>query len=127
LLAATATVVNNGSNAVYVRVARMSSNLVPGHQTYFCWVACYAPTTSVSPDSILLAPGASTSVFTSDITPRGSAGNSSVTYCFFDSNPSDSTFVTFNYTFISTVGINEPAKPVITNAYPNPADAFTSI
>ena len=128
ILAATATVVNNGANSVYVRVARVSTNMVPGHTTYFCWVACYAPVTSVSPDSILLAPGGSTSVFTGDVTPRGIEGNSSVTYCFIDSNPADSVFVTFNYNFLSTVGINEVAtRPIISNAYPNPADGYTGI
>ena len=128
ILAATATIKNNGSISHYVRVVRKSTNLVGGHSTYFCWVACYSPLTSLSPDSVLLGPGASTSLFVSDVLPRGIEGTSTVTYCFYDSNANDSLYLTFNYTFFSAVGINEiPTKPVITNAYPNPADGFTGI
>lgn len=128
LLAASATIVNTGSSNAYVKVARTATNLVPGHITYFCWVACYSAATTLSPDSILLAPGASTSAFVADVLPRGFEGQSTVTYVFFDSNPSDSAFVTFNYQFQQAVGINElSAKPVIQNAYPNPADGFTGI
>jgi len=128
ILSSTATVVNNNANSVYIRVARVTNNLIPHHSSYFCWTACYSPTTSVSPDSILLAPGSSTSLFIGYVQPRGFEGTSSVTYCFFTSNPADSLFVTFNYTFLSTVGINEPlSKPSISNAYPNPADGLTNL
>lgn len=127
-LEATVTIVNNGANSMYVRVARKAKNLMPHHTTQFCWTLCYSSSTSISPDSILLNPGGSTSVFIGYVKPWGFEGNSSVTYCFFDSNPADSLYLTFNYTFLSTVGINEiPTRPVITNAYPNPADGVTSI
>src|SRR5437868_6003779 len=69
ILAATATIVNNGSTSQYVHIARTSRNMVSGHSTYFCWVACYSPLTNVSPDSVLLAPGASTSLFVGDVLP----------------------------------------------------------
>src|SRR5437868_10908213 len=71
LLTATVTIVNSNSNSVYVGVARTARNLVPYHQTYFCWTACYSPNTWVAPDSILLAPGGSTSVFYGYVNPNG--------------------------------------------------------
>ena len=86
LLEASATIVNTGTVNAYVRVARTSTNLFPGHITYFCWVACYSAATTLSPDSILLAPGASTAAFVADVLPRGFEGQSTVTYAFFDSN-----------------------------------------
>ena len=129
ILASTATVVNNGATGVYVRVSRSSTSLLAGHSTYFCWVACYSPVTSVSPDSIYLAAGDSTSVFVSDVTPHGIEGNSTVTYTFFDSNPSDDATITFTYSFYSAVGINEViSRPIISNAYPNPAvDGYSGV
>jgi hypothetical protein len=126
LMTAYVTIQNNGSNAVYIKVARISQTLAPNHISYFCWTVCYDPIIDVSPDSVLLTPGSSTSIFNGDVNPLGYPGSSTVTYAFFDAN-GDSAMVTFNYDFLPT-GINElSVKPLLYGASPNPADAVTKI
>jgi hypothetical protein len=126
LLTAYVTVVNTGSNSVYVKVARTQQTLATGHMSYFCWTECYAPSVDVSPDSILLAAGASTSVFNGDLNPLGYDGTSTVTYSFFTS-AGDQVSVTFSYE-VQTTGINElVTKAGLKAASPNPANAFTKI
>src|SRR2546421_150607 len=86
LMTAHVTIVNNNANAVYVKVARISETLAPHHVSYFCWTECYDPSVSISPDSILIAPGASTSVFNGDLSPQLHDGISTVVYAFFTSD-----------------------------------------
>ncbi len=126
LMTAHVTIVNNGANAAYVKVVRLSEVLAPHHVSYFCWTECYDPTVSLSPDSILLASGESTSIFNGDLSPQLTDGISIVSYAFFTSN-GDSVFATFTYEALTT-GINEfSSQPVLHAASPNPADGFTKI
>lgn len=121
-------IVNTGTNQINVKVKRVAPNLVAGHTTYFCWVNCYAPVDSVSPDSINLRAGDTTSVFHGYVNPHYHPGTSVVNYVFYDmANITDSVPVTYTYIF-NPVGINETSNtPVVSSAYPNPADGLTSI
>ena len=126
LMTAYVTVQNVGSIPLYVKVARISQTLAPNHVSYFCWTVCYDPIVDISPDSVLLAAGESTSIFNGDVNPLGYPGTSIVTYAFFASS-GDSAIVTFDYDFLPT-GINElSSKPVLHTASPNPANAFTKV
>jgi hypothetical protein len=125
LMTAHVTITNNGSTPEYVFVARISQNLASGHASYFCWNQCYDPTVAVSPDSTLLAPGASTYIFNGDLNPLGYEGSSSVSYAFFDRD-GDSAFAAFNYEALPT-GINELSAKALQTASPNPANIFTKI
>ncbi|REJ83049.1 MAG: T9SS C-terminal target domain-containing protein [Bacteroidetes bacterium] len=122
-------VTNTGSGSMTVKVNRTFADTLPGHTSYYCWQgACFPPETSLSPNSLLMNPQDSDSTLEADLQPSGIAGDSRVTYCFFDSdNPSDSACVTFNYN-ASPVGINElNALRFMSAPYPNPADQNASV
>jgi hypothetical protein len=126
LMTAHVTILNNGSTPQYVFVARISQTLAPGHVSYFCWNQCYDPVIDVSPDSTLILPGESTSIFNGDLNPLGYEGSSTVSYAYFDRN-GDTAFASFTYDALPT-GINElSAKGSIRTPFPNPANAYTKI
>ena len=64
--------------------------------------------------------------FSGHYNPKTNAGESSISYVFFDeANPNDSVLVTMIFTTLDT-GIDDLSGPVntISNAYPNPANNF---
>ncbi len=104
------------------------SQLVFGHQTYYCWALCYDTTICNSPDA-LIVPGRTLldNSFHSYVYPNGIAGTSTISYTFFDqNNPSDSISASIIFDVL-TSGVDELSKGHLSAASPNPANAFTNI
>lgn len=131
-LSAQLTVVNQSANTLDVICQNDTSvrTWVPGHQTFFCWYVCYDTSTVISPDSIQLAPGQSTSAFYDHVIANGISGHDDMTYRFYDQsgNSTDTLSVTINYDFTS-VGVFEVSSS--NNSFkfagPNPANSSTVI
>jgi hypothetical protein len=123
------TIKNTGTDTLRVIVARTINSMNSAHATFFCWAVCYGPATSISPDPITIPPGDSSIAFKGTVSSgvHPTNGVDDITYCFYDMNSiSDTVCTNFVYTF--AVGINEiSTRATIANAYPNPADAATSI
>lgn len=127
MLEGNTTITNVSNSSKDVTVQRTVNNLFAGHSSYFCWVQCYGSQTSVAPDNITLAPGATTDVFRGDLETNAISGISIVSYCFYDvNNPSDSVCV--EYIYDATTGITEvvSSKNFISKPYPNPATTSTN-
>ena len=127
------TIFNTSASSKTVHVVRSNNNLASGHSSYFCWgTNCYTPPTDFSSTPQIIAAGGSDHSFLGYLNPRDSMGphlgTSIVQYCFYDaSNPGDSVCVDMTYIF-TPVGIGEiSSKTYLSNPYPNPADALTSI
>ncbi len=123
-----ASVTNTGSGTISVKVLRTQNDTAAGHSSFFCWnTACFPATTNESPFFLNLNPGDIDTTLEAKLDPLGHAGQSVVTYCFYDmDNPSDSTCVTFNFN-ATPVGIDEIGSRALSVAYPNPADNYTVI
>jgi hypothetical protein len=124
-----ARITNTGGGQLDVKVIRTQKDTAAGHDSFFCWGgACFPTTTNESPFSITMNPGDFDSTLEAKLDPRGNAGTSVVTYCFYDTNnPSDSVCITYTYNFTG-VGVEEiPLSKALSVASPNPADNFTII
>ncbi len=122
-----ATVENISANPIDVKVERVEDNVFPGHVSYFCWVQCYAPFVSISPDHITIPPGGTEDVFRGDLETYGINGISNVSYCFYDANnTADSVCV--KYSFSGTTGLEDIPSNLnfISKPFPNPASDFVS-
>ena len=128
-LDATVTIHNNSSVALDVMVERTVNTLATGQASYFCWDQCYGETTSTSDSPMNIAANSPIYVFHGHLRPYGYAGQSSVTYNFYDQNaPSNSVSVTFVYDI--TTGIQNPGVSIVNHlseASPNPANNLASI
>ncbi len=131
-LSAHLTVINQSSNTLDVICENDISARVwtPGHESYFCWYVCYDTSVTVSPDSIQLAPGASTSAFYDHVIALNIPGHDELTYRFYDQsgNSTDTLSVTISYDF-TPVGVFEISSS--TNNFrfagANPANSTTTI
>jgi len=122
-------VFNSTGSTIDVVAERTNNNLSSNHLSYFCWgITCYGPGTSLAPAEPING-GAANSTFRGYLDPGGSAGVSTVTYCFYDQvNTQDSACIEFTYTFTPT-GIDESNAAVsyLSEPAPNPAAGFTLI
>ena len=121
-------IINTGTSTLDIKVSMDNLNANPNHVTYFCWgIICYPPSITVSTDAVSMAPGDTATSFIGYLNPAGYAGQSRVTYNFFDvANESDSVSVTFVYDI--TTGIEEVSNKIdVSQAYPNPANNLTKI
>ena len=127
LLEGHATINNISGTSKDVLVERTYNDVFPGHSSYFCWVQCYSPQTSVSPDPNPIPAGGFTDIFRGDLDTYAISGISNVNYCFYDANNIQDS-VCVQYVFDATTGINEvPSnKNYLSKPYPNPASASTS-
>ena len=120
---------NISSNSLEVKVKRIETNVLSGSMNYFCWVQCYAPSTSLSPQASTINAGNTSNLFSGHYIPGTNMGSSSIVYVFFDSNNSnDSAYVIVNY-HSTAAGIKdnkEVIKNSISNLWPNPAQSFVS-
>lgn len=120
---------NSSVSDLSVRVIRDNSQLMFGHQSYFCWAQCYDTTVSLSPDPLII-PGRTTDTlaFHGYIYPFGHAGTSRVTYTFYDeNNTSDTAVTTITYEVLAT-GINEVEnRGTLSSASPNPSNNLTTV
>lgn len=126
LAEAHAQVKNNTNQAIRTIVRRDIITMHPEHVNYFCWgVNCYAPTTTQSPDTLLVDPQAINSTFKGYIDAGGVEGISEVRYSFINaSNPTDQvSFRVKYYMGVESVGGGkEPGQPV---AVPASYDPYT--
>lgn len=117
---------NIATSAKYIKAKRYEISVVPGTNNLLCWLACYAPSISVSPAVNLAAD--STHTFSSHYYPNGQLGTTVLRYTFWDSlNTADSAQFTINW-HITPAGVNN-IHPVTgsVNIYPNPASGNTTI
>ena len=128
LLEAPITVTNTSGVNLNLLVSRKTNNLAAGHDSYFCWsINCYSPSTSISTDTLALAPGAEDHSFKGYLSPSlGTTGTSVVEYCVFDYNtPTDSICVTFTYLLDSALSVGDlHADKVFSMPYPNPSSKY---
>ena len=126
-LEATFDVVNTGTQALDISVARIILSEVTGSVNNFCWgVNCYPPTVSVSPQPQTIAAGATDNSFIADYEPQNNAGVTTIKYCFFDvNNTSDSVCTTINFDATAAVAslkdLAAADKPGIELSSANPA------
>lgn len=122
-------VTNNSSSSMEVKVKKVEISLIGGSVNTFCWgESCYPPSAYISVNPVTIASGDTECSFHGDYYPYGYLGTSIIAYVFFDSNnPIDTVCVNVKYT-AGYVGINENSlsKVVLSNAYPNPANTFTT-
>ncbi len=117
-------VTNNASSTLSVKVFRRIISVVPGTSNYFCWGACFDPSTDTSLTQLPIEPGATNSEFSGDYEPLEQIGSSIITYVFYDAeNIADSVSVTVEFK-ASPEGIAEDltSKISFSNPYPNPAN-----
>lgn len=130
-LVASFPVVNTGSQALNIKVARKVISEVAGSENNFCWgVNCYPPFVSVSPDAENIAAGATNSSFIADYTPMNMPGITIIRYSFFKENSTDSIHTTVR--FDATSAVNSTKKNMdnvasISAPSPNPARDLTMI
>jgi hypothetical protein len=117
-----ANVTNNSGSDLDVRVKRIERNMTQGMQNAICWVQCYIPSVSVSPDVITIPAGGTVSDFSGHLYPNGVTGGAVIDYVFFDdNNPLDSVVLTVTYD-VYGVGLDEAS--IHSDVYPNPASDF---
>ncbi|MCS7072942.1 MAG: T9SS type A sorting domain-containing protein, partial [Bacteroidia bacterium] len=125
---------NTSNTPLNMLVKRIANNLTTGHKSFFCWgIYCYAPTTSISPDTLVIPVGQTNTSFKARLrpfdaaNPYGYPGNSSVTYRFINIG-NDSVEVTFYYTIgSSSIDKNISETYMLSSPYPNPSSEFTRI
>ncbi len=117
-------VTNNSSDSIAVLVKKVENYLIEGSVNTFCWGMCFLPNVYQSPDYIVIEAGATNdSDFSGHYNPNSNAGESSISYVFFDeANSDDSVMVTVIYTTL-TIGIGDRFNTVynFSQPYPNPA------
>jgi hypothetical protein len=132
VLTATFPIMNTGTQAADVKVARKVISEVIGSENNFCWgINCYNPLISVSPDMQTIAANTSNSSFIADYTPNGYSGITTIRYSFFKVNGSspDSVHTTIQFRATSPLGTKKDmdTNAILDAAFPNPANAFTKI
>lgn len=121
-----AEVKNITNSPVRTIVSRQELNVNSNHTSYFCWgVNCYAPTTSQSPDTLVLLPQQTNNTFKGYLDPSGFDGFSVVRYCFTNAqNPADQTCVVFKYLAGTAVtSVEKPGEPGQTAKVPASYDS----
>jgi hypothetical protein len=100
-------VVNTGGASIDVKCERIEGVQAADSYNYFCWDACYSPSTDVSVGTLPIALGDMNKLFYAAYEPGTGTGNSTVKYCFYvDGSPSDSAC------FILTFNENSPLDSV---------------
>ncbi len=123
---------NVGTHAINVYSKKAEISVIDSIETTMCWAgACYGPTTNISPNYQPIDVGQTITDFVGDYTwaglsqPGFKSGESTVRWVFFnDADHNDSVSVTVKYTTYP-LGVNDKAatQDLLSNAYPNPADA----
>jgi hypothetical protein len=116
---------NTSTTPKTIRMIRQEVSVLPLTENYFCWTACYSPTTDTSEviDNLVMAPDA---VFTGvflDYKPSGQLGESLIRYIFqnvADLNDTASILVRYNASATSIKEISSTAK--LNALFPNPAN-----
>lgn len=117
---------NIGAIMLDVKVSREEVSAVAGSENYFCWEACYLPTTSTSPTALSFAAGElNETSFSVHYKPEGNEGETVIRYCAFDANnPSDSA-CTLVYYNVGGVSVEENLASSFSEFHPNPTSSST--
>ncbi len=68
-------VTNISGNTIELIAERRMNNTAPSHESNFCWgPSCYSPFTSISTDTVFLAPGDEDNTFKGTLSPFGATG-----------------------------------------------------
>jgi len=104
-------------------------SVMGGTSNYFCWGACYLPSTFISLEPMMILAGVNDlNSFSGDFDPASHMGESVVRYTFYlVNNPNDSVCVNVRY-LAGYAGIAPTSEDQfrISEAYPNPATANVS-
>lgn len=117
------TVKNTGSASKTLRMMRQEVTLLQGTSNYFCWEACYSPSTDTSTGNVTLNAGGEFLDMYLDYAPSGQIGESVVRYILqnvANLNDTASILVRFNATPTSISELT--AVPKLNSLYPNPAN-----
>jgi hypothetical protein len=127
-MVAYAFVKNNTHNPVSVKVRKVEISLVDGSINMFCWGLCFAPGVYESPDPKVIEGDSTNKVdFSGHYVPGGNKGVSVIRYVFFNTeNPSDTVCLNVNYSAYPLGVESSKGAPVLSNAYPNPANGHVS-
>lgn len=120
-------VTNNSASALDVKVRKIENRLITNTVNVFCWGGtCFDPSTYVSPIAFNIAAGATTTDadFWGEYSPMGNAGESMITYIFFDNNnPADYVSVVAKYDASGTGTTSFTGPEPVINVFPNPANS----
>ena len=119
---------NNTSDSVYLRVVKDVVSELDGSYNTFCMGNCYDPSVTVSPITLNLAPGESSTPSTLHFIyyPGNQYGTTTVVYSFTDER-SESATVVVNYITLSEGIDNHVVNAKAFNAYPNPATSQVTV
>ena len=119
---------NISSTEIEVLVKKVIIDTIPNTTNSFCWGLCYPPFVYVARNPVTIGPGDFYYEFAGDYSPNGIEGESKIRYVFFDMNiPDDSVSVIVYYNATASGVIDNYYNCSISNAYPNPANSFTSL
>ena len=120
---------NNASDSLYITVSKEVLSELPDSYNTFCLGNCYDPSVMVSPSTLNLAAGESSTndQFHFVYYPANQYGTTSVKYSFYDERINEiPRQIVVNY-ITGEVGIDEPVTAKLFNAYPNPATSNVTI
>ena len=121
---------NNTSDSLYITVAKEVLSELPDSYNTFCLGSCFDPSVTVSPFTLNLAAGESSTndQFHLVYYPANQYGTTSVKYRFYDERINEiPREIVVNY-ITGEVGIDdEPLAAKLFNAYPNPATSNVTI
>lgn len=121
-IVAHAIVTNNTGQDMNVKVRRNRIEMQEGTTSQFCWGLCYPPSTEESPNSMLIAAGASSGDedFSGHYIPGGIWGASIIEYEFFNEDNEEES-VKMVVMFSATLSGFEDKNEVTFSMFPNPA------
>jgi hypothetical protein len=106
---------NTSTSDIQVKVRRIEMFTVAGSINYFCFVSCYTPEISVSPDALLVYAGDTVDSFYADYEPGTEKGTSEIQYEFFDANNSKSSTTVVARFSDSSSGLNNVSSSSCVN------------
>lgn len=123
-------VINNTAQSMDVKVKRFGTANSCFSSNQICWMVCYAPATSDSPDPVTIAAGDSAHNFHGWMTPDETEGCCFMKYRFYNANDTTQfSDVTLKYCFSSdcasaTLGTEDLTNTNMLALYPNPVSDF---
>lgn len=124
------TVVNSSNKQIGVKVKRVSRNLAPNCDEYFCFDVCYTSQIDRSGSPVNVeANGKVSDKFYDHLEypANTSPSTSSAKFLFFvEGSPKDTASITINY-FKSSAFNSLASRTNLGSAYPNPADDYTKV
>jgi Secretion system C-terminal sorting domain len=120
---------NNSSGTKTLQVLRQELLMLAGTESAFAFgLLMYNPAINQSIDPVILSANSVDSAFVGYYFSNNIPGTSYVSYAFFDeNNPSDSTWMVFQYNMTSATGITDNAFAESPLVFPNPSSGIYHI